>query len=122
MLAYRLLRAANLPTQDKQLVKVTITKLKYDAFKMKLVEIFSDNTEVPTTEFNKMNIKPDPTYHTQAYLDGNTSRCQVKPWFNPNNYKHYYQQTPIQQNDHKTHQTVTGETERFHCQRQLVPK
>ena len=41
-----------------------ITELKYDAFKTKLVEIFLDNTEVPTTEFSKINIKPEPTYHT----------------------------------------------------------
>ena len=41
------------------------------AVKTKLVKIFSDNTEVPTTEFNEMNIKPEPTYHTQSYADGN---------------------------------------------------
>ena len=67
--AYRLLKAANLPTRDEQLVKATITELKYDSVKTKLVKIFSDNTEVPISEFNEMNIKPGPIYHTQSYTD-----------------------------------------------------
>ena len=43
----------------------TITELKYNAVKSKLVKILLDNTEIPTSEFNKMNIKPEPTYHSQ---------------------------------------------------------
>ena len=69
VLANRLLKVANLPTYDKQLVKATITELKYDSVKTKLVKIFSDNTQVPISEFNEMNIKPEPTYHTQSYTD-----------------------------------------------------
>ena len=69
VLANRLLKAANLPTCDKQLVKATITELKYDSVETKLAKIFSDNTEVPISEFNEMNIKPEPTYHTQSYTD-----------------------------------------------------
>ena len=33
LLAYRLLKSANLPTRDEQLVKATIIKLKYDLVK-----------------------------------------------------------------------------------------
>ena len=69
LLAYRLLKPANLPTRDEQIVKATITELKYDSVKTKLVKIFSDNTEVPISEFNEMKIKPEPTYHTQSYTD-----------------------------------------------------
>ena len=69
MLAYRLLKAANLPTRDEQLVKATITELRYDSVKTKLVKTFSDNTEIPISEFNEMNIKPEPIYHTQSYTD-----------------------------------------------------
>ena len=69
MLAYRLLKAANLPTCDEQLVKTTITELKYDSVKTKLVKIFSGNTEVLISEFNEMNIKPEPIYHTQSYTE-----------------------------------------------------
>ena len=69
VLAYRLLKAANLPTRDEQLVKATITELRYDSVKTKLVKIFSDNTEIPISEFNEMNIKPEPIYHTQSYTD-----------------------------------------------------
>lgn len=79
MQAYKLLKTANLPTRDEQLVKATITELKYNAVKTKLVQIFSDNTEVPTIEITKMNIKPEPTNNTQSYADGNT--------YNENNYE-----------------------------------
>ena len=61
VLAYRLLKAASLSIRDKQLVKATITELKYDAVKTKLAKIFQDNTEVPTTKFNEMSIKLEPT-------------------------------------------------------------
>ena len=65
LLAYWLLKSANLTTRDEQLVKATIGKLKYDAVKIKLTKIFSDTNEVPTADLNKPNIKSEPTYHTQ---------------------------------------------------------
>ena len=79
MLAYRLLKAANLPTRDEQLVKATITELKYDSVKSKLIRIFSDNSDVPTPELNDIHIKSEPVYHTQSYLEDNT--------LNQTNYK-----------------------------------
>ena len=45
VLAYRLLKAANLPTRDEQLVKATITELKCDSVKTKLVKIFSEKIQ-----------------------------------------------------------------------------
>ena len=35
-------------------------------------------------------------YHKTLYAINN--RYQVRPQFNPNNYQHYYQRTPNQQN------------------------
>ena len=64
LLAYRLLKSANLTTRDEQLVKATIDELKYDTVKIKLTKIFSDTNEVPTADLNNLNIKSEPTYHT----------------------------------------------------------
>ena len=79
MLAYRLLKAANLLTCDKQLVKHTITELKYDSVKSKLIKIFSENCEVPISEFNDIHVKTEPVYHTQSYPEYDT--------FNQSNYE-----------------------------------
>ena len=107
MLAYRLLKAGNLPTRDEKLVKSMIPKLEYDAVKTKL---FLDNTEVPTLEFNEMNIKPEPTYHIPSYADGNT--------YNQNNYENKstsYQHDYIYNNDENKeyHKTVRCHTQKF---------
>ena len=64
MLAYRLLKAANLLTRDEQLVKVKITELKYDSVKSTLIKLFPDNSEGPTSEFNNMHIKTETVYRT----------------------------------------------------------
>ena len=52
LLAYRLLKSANLTTKDEQLVKATIDELKYDTVKIKLTKIFSDTNEVPTADLS----------------------------------------------------------------------
>ena len=72
VLAYRLLKSANLSTRDKQLVKATITELKYDLLKSKLIKIFSDNNDISTLDFNNMHIKTEPEYHAQSYPEVNT--------------------------------------------------
>lgn len=72
VLAYTLLKSANLSTRDEQLVKATITELKYDSVKSKLIKIFSDNNDIPTPDFNNMHIKTEPVYHAQSYPEVNT--------------------------------------------------
>ena len=42
MLAFRLMKSVNLDTQKEQLVKATITELKYEDLKLKLLKIFTD--------------------------------------------------------------------------------
>ena len=46
LLAYRLLKAANLTMRDEQLVKATITELNYEIVKSKLTKVFSDESEL----------------------------------------------------------------------------
>ena len=41
-------------------MKATITELKYDSVKSKLIKIFSENSEVPTRELNDIHIKTQP--------------------------------------------------------------
>ena len=67
LLAYRLLKAANLTTRDEQLVKATVTELQYSIVKSKLIKIFSDNNDVPTSKLNEMTIKTEPVLHTQCH-------------------------------------------------------
>ena len=101
LLVYRLLKVARLPTRDKQLVKATITELKYDSVKSKLRKIFSDNSEVPTSKFNGIHIKTEPVYHTQSYPEDDT--------FDQTNYEnedpefqheYLYKNDNTQQNEH----------------------
>ena len=72
VLAYRLLKAANLLTRDEQLVKATITEFKYDSAKSKLIKIFSHNCEDPTSKFHDIHIKTEPVCHTQYHREDDT--------------------------------------------------
>ena len=51
-LAYRLIKAANLSSQHEELIKATITDLKYDLVKDRLKKTFSDSLKefLPTSE------------------------------------------------------------------------
>ena len=56
LLAYHLLKAANLITWDEQLVKATITELNYEIVKSKLTIVFSDESELtPSDEKSNKN-------------------------------------------------------------------
>ena len=51
ILAYRLIKAANLSSQHEELIKATITDLKYDLVKDQLKKTFSDSLKrIPTSE------------------------------------------------------------------------
>ena len=70
LLAYRLLKAANLTTRDEQLVKATITELNYEIVKSKLTKVFSDESELtPPDVKSEVQIKSDTTFHTLNKFD-----------------------------------------------------
>ena len=73
LLAYRLLKSANLTTRDEQLIKATVTELSYEVVKSKLMKIFSDTSEVPTAELDNLTVKQEPTFHTQDYCQDHAS-------------------------------------------------
>ena len=57
--------------QKRKLVKATITELKYDSVKTKLIKIFSDKNDIPTPDFNNMHIKTNQYImpnHTQKLI------------------------------------------------------
>ena len=61
LLAYRLLESANLPELHEQMVKGTITDLKYDLMKEQLKKMFGES--LPNIE--KCTIKTEDTFHSQ---------------------------------------------------------
>ena len=83
LLAYRLLKSPNLTKRNEQLVKATISELKYNTVKIKLTKIFSDTNAVPKADLNNLNIKSEPTYHAQ-----NFSAEQISA-YNPDNDKQF---------------------------------
>ena len=52
ILAYRLLKSANLSEQHEQLAKATVSGLRYDLMKDQLKRIFGDLSTIPTTSFS----------------------------------------------------------------------
>ena len=62
LLAYCLIKSANLTTRDEQLVKATINELSYDIVESKLIKIFSEDNEITTSDFKELHIKQAPTY------------------------------------------------------------
>lgn len=69
LLAYRLLKSANLDTQKEQLVKATISDLKYEDLKAKLLKIFTDE-KVPIAD--EIPIKEE-VFHTKEEQSQETS-------------------------------------------------
>ena len=92
ILAYRLLKAANLTPQHEELIKATITDLKFDSMKEQLKKTFSDSTLTPTAGSEDI-IKIENTLFTegfvQDYQDYNEDGQQYKyeePQCSHNNY------------------------------------
>ena len=74
LLGCRLLKSVNIPSIKEQLVKATVTDLKFEEVKFKLMKIFSDNVEIPTKEIENLNIKSEPTFYShQDYHENPTS-------------------------------------------------
>ena len=68
LLAFRLLKSANLTSRDEQLVKATISELKYDLVKSKLVKVFSDDLDTPMIESKSDTIiKSEPVFHASDH-------------------------------------------------------
>ena len=49
-------------------VKATVTELAWHAVKSRLIKIFSDNTDTPSSEMNDLKIKSEPILCDQSYM------------------------------------------------------
>ena len=67
LLGFRLLKAANLSARDEQLIKATVTDIKFEEVKTMLTKIFSEHDGSPT--LSNAEIKPEPIFHASEYLD-----------------------------------------------------
>ena len=83
LLASPLLKSANLTVRDEQLVKATNDELKFDIVKTRLIKIFSDTSDIPTSELTNLNIKPEPTFHAQNHL------VDQSPMYKLDNVEHF---------------------------------
>ena len=75
ILAYRLLKSANLSEQHEQLARATITKFDYESMKTQLKKIFGDSAEDGATSEFKSDVKVESIFETSEEHDihyGNT--------------------------------------------------
>ena len=59
LLAFRLLKSANLDSNHEQLIKATLPELKYEEIKKQLTKIFPGEGDMMGNDFSKMDIKSD---------------------------------------------------------------
>ena len=73
LLAYRLLKAANLDDVHEQLIKATVPELKYEGVRKQLKKIFSDEDKMVDHDSEKFKIKIEPTYFTNNDIENESS-------------------------------------------------
>ena len=67
MLAYRLLKAFNIPEHQQQLAKVTVKELTYEEMKTQLKKVFGNSTYSDSEVSSMVNV--EPTYETHSDFD-----------------------------------------------------
>lgn len=77
-MGFKLLKVANLSHHCEQLVKATITEVRYDNIIKKINPIFSSETEKSSTQ--ELQIKAEPTYYTKE------TTSDEEDYDNENNY------------------------------------
>ena len=69
ILGFRLLKAADLPPRDEQLIKATITDFKLNEIKTKLSKIFSEGPSQCKQPSEEIKLKTEPTFHAECQDD-----------------------------------------------------
>ena len=82
LLAYRLLKAANLEPTHEKLIKATITELNYEDVRNKLVKVFADES-ISNLEgdFAGVKIKSEPTFYGRESEEENTSKEEENTFY-----------------------------------------
>ena len=113
IMAYRLLKSANLSENHEQLAKATIPQLSYDAMKTQLKKIFGDASEKKQDSNDLGAIKSESPFYQSAgnecyYGDNKPKRYQTKKKF----YKNKYQKNVKQSRQGRNPMNKKGEVSR----------
>ena len=93
VLAYRLLKGANLSEHKQELARATCAKWTYETLKVQLKKIFDksanndgeasySNSTGITNEFSELHIKSEPCKFTQSHEEEDTYFTRMKPNYN----------------------------------------
>ena len=102
ILAYRLLKSANLSNNHEELIKATIPELKYDLMKDQLKKTFSDaSRHIPTK--NEEVIKAEDTFLTEDFCqisieDGFNTEQEYNPFRSLSSQQSYDQELDLYYN------------------------
>ena len=83
VMAYRLLKSANLSETHEQLAKATIPELTYDAMKTQLRKIFGDVSQSKTERCDLGAVKAEPSFYqssNRGYNYEKSKKKQFRPW------------------------------------------
>ena len=82
LLAYRLLKAANLEPTHEKLIKATITDLNYEDVRNKLVKVYSDETiSGVDSEFTNIKIKNEPLLYVKESEEEQSSEEEENAFY-----------------------------------------
>ena len=108
LLAYRLLKAANLEPTHEKLIKATITELNYEDVRNKLVKVFADES-ISNLEgdFAGVKIKSEPTFFGRESEEENTSEEEENTFYTRNRqpYRNKPKGGTIRKSNYRTEQT-----------------
>ena len=65
LLGFKLMKAANLSSRDEQLIKATVTEIKYENIKSKIKSTFSGDNVKPEPSSNDLQLKSESAFQTQ---------------------------------------------------------
>ena len=85
VLAYKILSNANISEHYKQLVRATLSELKYNTMKELLKKVFGDLLNFTGSIKEEQNIKVEPISNTEDLYDGNRYSKRYNPRFRGNN-------------------------------------
>jgi len=115
LLAYRLLKSANLDPTHEKLIKATITELNYEDVRTKLVKVFADETiSGLENDFQNVKIKNEPTFYSKESEEEHSSEEDENTFFIRNHqpYKNRLKGGTMRKTNYRSNQL--RKTERTH--------
>ena len=115
LLAYRLLKAANLEPTHEKLIKATITDLKYDDVRNKLVKVFADESMSGLeNDFTDMKVKSETTFYGKESEDEINSSEEENAFYTRNRqpYKYKPRGGTVRKSNYRTEQSIKSERTR----------